>query len=255
MQHKRARLLYGAALSTLAFLGATAQTQAQQMQPAPVELYVCNFVNGKGMSDLRAVNAQWNKWADEQGITNMFSSMYTPMFHSTDDSPDVYFLDGWPDGAALGAGYTRFYSPSGIRMGAAYDAVVKCSSHMYFSGVMVVPPAEGRDGGPIQFQDCKLGEQRTVNDAIDAIKAFSSGAGPKLGGFALLQPFVGQPRKIDYDFKVVAIFDSYQTMGNAFDVMLKGAGGRQAASTIGKVVSCDMPRIYNQIVIRRRKES
>lgn len=252
MQHKWAYLLSGVVSTTVLSLDA-AQAQQGPPPPAPVEIYACDFVDGKDMDDLRAVNAELNSWADGEGI-DMFSSMATPVFHSPDDAYDVYFLDAWSDGAALGAGYSRYYSQSGARIEAAYGAVVECESHAYYSGIMVVPPAEGRNGGPLQFQDCTLLENRSLGDAIEAITAFSGGAGPKLGGFAVLLPFVGQPRDITYDFKLVAIFDSFQTMGNAFDAMFKGGGGQQANSTVGSTMTCDTPRMYNQVVIRQMKE-
>jgi len=243
--------MVGVALGTL-FVAAVAS--AQQGPPAPVEIWACDFLDGRDMDDLRSVNNQFNTWADGQGITNMISTMLTPMFVSPDDANDVYYLDAWVDGAALGAGYTALYGESFARVAAAFDQVIDCESHAYFGGLVVVPWAEGRDGGPVQFQDCTLRENRTVQEAVAAIAAFSEGAGPKLGGFALLLPFVGQARDADYSFKFVAVFDSYQSMGDAFDTMFRGTGGARANSTVNNVMTCDRPRMYSQVIVRESDE-
>jgi len=175
------------------------------------------------------------------------------MFVSPDDDSDVYYLNAWVDGAALGAGYTALYSGSFDRVAAAFDAVVDCESHAYYGGILVVPGSEERDGGPIQFQDCTLRENLTVADAIEAITNFAGSAGPRLGAFGILLPFVGQAREASYSFKLLAAFDSYQTMGNAFDVMFRGGGGA-AASGINDVMSCDRPRMYSQVTVRDSDE-
>lgn len=227
---------------------------AQQEPPVPVEIWACDFLDGQDMDDLRAVNTQFNNWADDQGITDMVSTMLTPIFVSPDDANDVYYLDAWVDGAAMGAGYTALYGSSFERVASAFDEVIDCESHANFGGLLVVPPAPDRDGGPVQFQDCTLRENRSVRDAIEAITAFSEGAGPRLGGFALLLPFVGQPRESTYDFKLVAVFDSYQNMGNAFDTMFSGGAGAVANSTVNNVMTCDRPRMYSQVVVRDSDE-
>ncbi|NIO42005.1 MAG: hypothetical protein GTO41_18660, partial [Burkholderiales bacterium] len=35
---------------------------------SPMEMFACNYNDGKGRADLDAANKKWNAWADKQGI-------------------------------------------------------------------------------------------------------------------------------------------------------------------------------------------
>lgn len=242
-----------AAFSVLLSIGTAT---AQQPQPVPVEIWACNFVNGSDMGDLQAVNDDFNDWADENGITSLFSSMLTPIFHSPDDDFDVLYVDAWTDGASLGRGYGQM-SGAGFRpVAESFDQVIDCPSHAYFGGLQVVPWAEGRDGGPVQFQDCTVRENLSNAVAIEAIRGFAgSGDGPGLGGFAVLFPFMGQARDADYSFKLVAVFNDHESMGTAFDYLFRGSGFQQAAGTMGDVMDCDTARMYNQVTVRESQQA
>ena len=37
---------------------------------SPLEIYTCSYADGKGAADLDKVVANWNKWADDQGVTD-----------------------------------------------------------------------------------------------------------------------------------------------------------------------------------------
>jgi hypothetical protein len=229
---------------------------AQQAQPVPVEIWACNFVNGSDMGDLQAVTDEFNEWADDNGITSLFSSMMTPIFFSPEDDFDVLFVDAWTDGATLGRGYGEMYSGSFGDVAESFDQVIDCSSHAYFGGLPIVPWSEDRDGGPIQFQDCTVRENLSNADAIEAVREFAGGGdGPGLGGFAVLFPFMGQARDADYSFKLVAIFNDYESMGTAFDYLFRGSGFQQAGATMGDVMDCDTARMYNQVTVRTAQEA
>jgi hypothetical protein len=239
---------FGAVLSTLLLAGGA---HAQEQQPLPVEIWGCEFVDGAGMNDLVPVHNAFNQWADQNGITELSLSTMTNMFTSPEDDYDVLYVGAWGSGAALGDGYTKFYSDSFADVAAAFDQVVDCDLHAYFVGNQVVPWSEERGGGPVQFQDCTVLENVSDADAIASIADFAgSVSGPSLGGFAVLFPFIGESRDASYDFKLVAVFDSYQSMGNAFDYLFRQGGIEAGNDTLARTMQCDQARMYSQAPVR-----
>jgi hypothetical protein len=240
-------LFAGALAGALMFVQTSA---AQEQRPIPVEIWGCNFVNGSDMDDLRAANDDLNEWADDNGITNFFSSMLTPIFHSPENDYDVYYLDAWASGAAMGEGYAKMSTGSFGPIAEGFDQVVDCPTHAVYGGLQVVPWSEDRGDAPVQFQDCTVRENLTNQDAIESIQStFSGGEGPGLGGFALLFPFAGQGLQADFSFKRVAVFNSYEAMGTSFDVVFT-PGFQQANSGLNDVMVCDTPRTYTQVTVR-----
>jgi hypothetical protein len=228
----------------------------QEPQPVPVEIWACNFVNGSDMGDLNSVNDQFNEWADQNGITSLYSSTLTPIFYSEDDDFDVLYVDAWTDGASLGRGYGKMFTDGFAPVAESFDQVIDCPSHAYFAGLQIVPWDEDREGGPVQFQDCTVRENSTNADAIEAVRGFAgSGDGPSLGGFAVLFPFMGQARDADYSFKLVAVFNDHESMGTAFDALFRGSSFQQAGATMGQVMDCDTARMYNQVTVRESQEA
>ena len=71
---------------------AVAQDDDDDDGAAAVEVYTCNYVEGKGPSDLDAVIANWNDWADAQGVNNYSAWTMTPFYSSPEQDFDVIWM-------------------------------------------------------------------------------------------------------------------------------------------------------------------
>ena len=70
-----------AALSLSATSVSLAQVSADGMgKVLPVELFACNFNDGKDMGDLERVNKRWNDWMDENNADYYAAWLLTPYF-------------------------------------------------------------------------------------------------------------------------------------------------------------------------------
>ena len=98
----------------------------------PIEIWACNFEEGKGPDDLNAVNAKWNALMDEQGVTDYFAALMYPNFHN-DIGFDVAWIGGWPNGNAMGAGIDMLWDDD--ETNAEYNAILDCPSHSLFASV------------------------------------------------------------------------------------------------------------------------
>ena len=58
----------------------TASAQDDDDSTSPLEIYTCSYADGKGAADLDKVVAKWNKWADDQGMTDYSAWTMTPFF-------------------------------------------------------------------------------------------------------------------------------------------------------------------------------
>lgn len=227
--------------------------QAQQ-RPAPIEILACNFIDGAAGEDLQGPMNDLNEWMDEQNLHNFNISTLVPMYTSEAFTYDVLFFNRWIDGHAMGQTLAAFFGPDGAEVGEGFNDVVDCSSSTAFGGILIKPPGESRNGGPLQFFNCTVKENRTMGDGIAAINAWAKAAsesGTESGtGHAVLFPLAGESPDATYSFKWLVLFESFEAYGDSLDALLT-PGGPQIGAIINPVMDCDSPRIYNQIINRQ----
>lgn len=217
----------------------------------PVEIWACNFEDGKGPDDLDAVNAKWNARMDEQGVNNYFAALMYPNFHN-DIGFDVAWIGGWRDGNAMGAGIDGLWEDD--ETNDEYDAVLDCPSHNLFASVEMRDPGDsGEDDGEfvLSFSDCSIEEGKTMDDvsaANEAWNAYADEHGFK-GGAWIFWPVWGAPQDLDYDFKAVGSAASYKALGNNFQLMADGHW-RKSQEIWNDVLDCDSERIYTGKMVR-----
>lgn len=243
---------FGSALAALIWAGA-APAQAQQ-PPDPIEIIACNFLEGSDASDLQAPMNALNEWMDERNLDNFNISTLVPIFTSEAFTYDVLFFNRWLDGNALGQNFEAFFGPDGDEAVEGFNGVVDCSSSALFAGVLLEPPGEARNGGPTQFLNCTVKENRTVGEAIGAINAWveaTNESGTDFGtGHAVLFPLAGETPEASYNFKWLVLFESFQAYGDSLDGLL-APGGPSLGDIIEPVMDCDSARIYNQMINRQ----
>ena len=218
----------------------------------PIEIFACNFEDGKGPDDLNAVTAKWNAWMDEEGATDYFAALMYPNF-SSDLGFDVGWIGGWSDGNAMGAGTDMWIGQNG-ELGAEFDAVLECPTHTLFASVRMKDPGESEDDDKsfvLSFSNCTIEEGKEFEDveaAQTAWNAYADEHGFK-GGAWYMWPVWGESVDADYDFKAVGSTPNYTTLGANFQLMADGHW-RKSQEIWGDVLDCDSSRIYTSYVVR-----
>ena len=238
------RVVIAAALALLATTGA----QAQQNQPAPtpvVEIYPCTYRGDNDIDNLHTVTTRLNTWADRNKDNSYTAFLATPYAYSADLEADVLWLGAWPNGAAMGVSEAR-YQTQGGDISAAFDAVVDCNAHSLYAEVVINQPATPPpQNGVATFEDCKVHEGRTDEEAIAALRQWAEYTKSRGSDAfsAILFPLAGLPNNADYTFKRVTGFDSMEAFGKFTDIYT-GGGFIREDELFGRLLTCNSQRVY-----------
>jgi len=213
----------------------------------PLEIYACNFLDGKDADDLARVIARWNAWMDANDMPEYAAFVLTPIFHSAEITFDIAWVGLNPDGATMGAA-TELWLSKGGEMRAEFEKVVDCNVHTNFALLDIKAPAEEGDGaGPVSFTDCTAKEGREIDEAIDAIRGWTEHEAEHGIDAAhwVMFPAFGESSEADYDFKWVSAYPDYPAFGKYYDHFGTGGGWKVARDTYQRVMDCDSDRLYN----------
>ncbi len=139
---------------------------------APVKIYSCNFLKGKGMDDLDKVTAKWNAWMDDNDKNNYTAVTLTPQFNDPELAFDVAWLGAWPDGKA-GEGLHEQLNESKAVIAEFYQ-VLDCGVHVSFAAVtMNAPSAPPGDPGVLVFSNYTMAKGKKPADSGHALRAWA----------------------------------------------------------------------------------
>lgn len=232
--------------------GLQAQEPAAAPKAVPVEMYACDWREGKGMGDLAKLNKTFKAFADEQDPAYSAWTI-TPQFRAMDDGFDIGWLGSWTDGEAMGASLDRNRTGKGAEMLKSYMEVVDCSGgHILMSSVAIHAPEGPPDNGIVMFSSCKVNEKSTMAKAMEAhmkTAADMRERGAKASSW-VFHPGLGSG-ETDFDYYWVVAMDSYSALGTAYESLLNKGGWEVRQKLFKGVVSCDSPRLYDASLVRR----
>ncbi len=198
----------------------TAVAQDDDDGAAAVEVYTCSYADGKDAADLDKVIAKWNKWADDQGITDYSAWTMTPFYSSPEQDFDVIWLGVTQTGKGMGVVQDKWIANGGS-LGDEFDSVTPCDSHSLMAAVEFKEPPEREDPSSIilDFTDCTIGDGKHFStDVAPALKAwgeFRAGHGSTAGMWAFFPVHGGGGE--EFDFKFVVSHGNYSEQGADFD--------------------------------------
>lgn len=211
----------------------------------PVELYVCNFNEGKGHADLDKVVSQWNRWADRNGLDEYSAWTLVPFYMSAEQEFDVIWLGGAPSAASMGRAQDT-YLTKGTDMQAAFADVVSCPTHVNMATLTTKEPdsAEPPDRAVISFSDCSLAEGASFDDVMPAIYEWGEYRAEhgSTGGHWIMFPAYGGGDE-DFDFKFVAGWRTLEQQGSDWDQYSR-EGWKKAQELFSGKMDCDSSRVY-----------
>jgi len=216
------RLLLTLVTSGFAFAGGLSAAVAQDDDDgaAAVEIYTCSYADGKGPADLDKVTAKWNKWADDQGLTDYSAWTLTPFYAGPEQDFDVIWLGVTATGEGMGGVQDMWLAKAGT-LDDEFDSVSPCDAHAMFAAVQFKEPPEREDPSSIilDFSDCTIGEGKHFStDVAPALKAwgeFRAGHGSTAGMWAFFPVYGGGGE--EFDFKFVVSHGNYSEQGADFD--------------------------------------
>ena len=219
---------------------------------AAVEIYTCDYADGKGPADLDKVVAKWNKWADDEGMADYSAWTLTPFFSSPEQDFDVIWMGAAQTGKGLGAAQDMWLAKGGTLAG-DFNSVTPCDAHSMFAAVQFKEPTKREDPSSnfvLDFSDCKIGDGKHFStDVAPALKAwgeFRAAHGSTAGIWAFFPVYGGGGE--EYDFKYVVSHGSYSEQGADFD-NYDSAKAREIFPY--GMLDCDSSRSYVTTNIRR----
>jgi len=226
---------------------ATAQDEGSEGPSIfPVEVYTCNYNEGKGPADLDSWSEKWNAWADSGALEPYSAWTLTPFYFGSDQDFDFIWLGAADNAVALGRAYDKYLNDSGD-LQAQFNQFASCGGHSNFATYTVKEPPDNDDSTSfvLSFSDCTIAEGKTFDDVAPALQAWSeyrTGHGSEAGMWVLFPAYGGGDA--DYDFKFVASHADYATLGTDYDQYGKG-GYAKAEELFNGLLECNEARVYN----------
>ncbi len=124
---------------------------------ATMEVYSCNYANGKDISDLKKVTTEWDKWADDNHSEAYAGYIFTPILADRADFPMDFIWVGFAENdAKMGTIWDEWIKKGG-RLQEKFDNVAPCNAHAEMSTYMrrEYPPSTN---GIVEIRSCKMQE-------------------------------------------------------------------------------------------------
>lgn len=250
--NNRKKIMVASIACFFAGIGTATGTSHEQsgLSFRPLEIYGCNFNDGKGMADLARATERWNNWMDKENQTNYWAYTLAPVYHSAELSYDMLWVGGWQDGANMATSMNHWITRGGD-MQDEFAKAVTCNAHINFAVFDLKREDSPSSGGPVEFANCTVKENRSIGDVIHAGEEwvkYQSDHGVVAGHY-LLFPAWGETSDAEYDFKWVTSY-SYDALGKSYDNYGTGGGWRKADELFDSLMDCDSGRIYHSSQVR-----
>lgn len=228
------------------------EEDGDDMVAVPVEMYVCNYADGKTQKDFDAVVKQFNAWGDDAGMNEYTAWQLVPFYFGSEQDFDFLWLGVSPNAASLGRDQDRWLTTGG-KIAAEFEKSSPCDQHANFAALTFKEPPERQtpDDIFITFSDCKMHEGVTFNDVAPAIGAWAEYRGEhgSTGGMWVLFPAMGGGGE-EFDFKWVTAYDTMEDHGKDWD-QYSAEGWKKAEELFPDMLSCDSSRVYAARNLRR----
>lgn len=223
-----------------------AVAQDDDMLVIPVELFTCNYHDGKGSGDLDKVIAKWNKWADKIGMDDYSAWTLTPYYYGPEQEFDVIWLGAAKNAVALGKAQDSYLAENeGLK--AAFGEVLSCDAHVNFASInhKAAPKGDTPSNSVLTFSDCNFKEGATFEALGAAMGEWSqhlSDGGSNTSIFHWYPVYGGGQEELS--FKWLEAHKDFAELGADFELMGNGRGYETHGKLFSELIKCDSSRAY-----------
>ncbi|MFC1719897.1 hypothetical protein ACFL00_02000 [Pseudomonadota bacterium] len=240
--------LFTAFVAGLVLLSGPDAVSAQDsaIKVVPVELFTCNYNDGKGPADLDAVIDKWTVWADKKKIEDYAAWTLTPYYFGQKQEFDVIWLGAGKDGAALGRAQDAYMAENeGLHQ--AFSEVLSCDAHGNFASIRFKAGEQGKtpENSILTFSDCTYKEGASFSSlgaAMNDWAQYLTDAGSTSSIFAWYPAYGGGGE--EFSFKWLETYKNLADLGAGFDRFGSGSGWVTYNRLLGHLIDCDASRAY-----------
>ena len=240
------RLLLAATTAACTLFMGTGLSFAQDGPPqfAPVELWACDYRDGKDQGDLQDV---LEELAELSGDTPTATRMLYPYLRGPQQAMDFIYIATWPDGSTMGRDVGNYFE-NGADVDEAWEETADCSASLLYGRLMInQPSAEPDDDNNfiLTVSDCNVAHGRSNGQAIGAIQRYNEYRVANGSDITTLLWFpVYGGGGAEFDFKQVHVYNDYQHLGDSFQWVVDNEAYAVNQDMTDGLVSCDEARVY-----------
>ena len=213
----------------------------------PVELYACQYNEGKGPADLDAATAAWTEYSDQNNVDSYAAWTLEKHYFGQEQDFDVLWLGAWKNANEMGTG-TDNYLATGGALEAGFMSVVTCAAHVNLASVNPVPPPGGQtpETGVLTVSNCTVKEGVRNSDLAAAMDHWGQAlkdAGIEVGIYHWYPVFGGGDD--EFTFKWVESYANHTALGKAYEIMGNGGLYLKNRELFNDLLDCDSARVYN----------
>lgn len=212
----------------------------------PVELFTCNYNEGKGSADLDKAVAKWNSWADSTGLDDYSAWTLTPFYYGAEQEFDVIWLGAAKNAVALGKAQDAYLNEdAGVRQ--AFAEAISCDAHINFASLnyKAAPSGASPSNSVITFSDCSYKEGSSFAAMNESMAKWSQHMSDSASGAAVFHwyPAYGGGGEAA-SFKWIEAHENFAALGADYEVMGNGKGYELRDELFDDLVDCDSSRAY-----------
>jgi hypothetical protein len=239
------RILITAATAACTLFMGSGFTFAQEGVPElrPIEMWVCNYRDGKDQGDFDDV---LEDTVESAGDDPYAAFQLSPYFVSGDQDFDFIYLGVWENGTTMGSDMAEYAATSGD-IDEAWNDAVDCPASIMYASMRIQQNDGGGDGNfMLSISDCNVAHGASTGQALGALTRFNNyrvANGSTVGTIAWF-PIYGAGA-VEFDFKLVHVYSGWPHFGDSFQWFVDNQAYLVQEDVLDGVVSCDVPRLYN----------
>lgn len=238
------RLITAAVMAACTLLVGISSTFAQDGPPQfrPVEMWVCNFNNGKDQGDMDKV---YEDIVAEAG-DSAYSAFQLNSYFRVNQEFDFIYLGAWADGSTMGASLGGEMAGDSDA-GEGWEETVTCPASLMYASTWINQPGTGDGSGDfvLSIADCNVAHGNSNAQALGALRRYSDYAkanGSDVGTVVWFPAFGGGAT--EFDFKVANVYSDAQHFGDSMQWFTENQAYIARSNMTEGIVSCDSPRVY-----------
>ena len=214
-----------------------------------VEVFGCDFAEGKDIDDLLEVAKKWNGWASKNNSQPYSGYVLQPYYYDGLDD-DTYWVGFSPSLAAQGIVQSEWMSKGG-KLQQEFDSVAPCKSHLQLAWIRVFDETENPSPqGVVDAAGCTMlpgGSQEKLASADAKMNAFNAQIGNSIRVYRWY-PMQGANADAP-DFYQMQWYDSLEAKGAIADSFINNGGVQLQTALYGEIMQCEVGPsfLYNSV--------